>query len=467
MRSLRAIARCLFIASASAFAGAAPALNSVVEPASAQCLVDVLGELGWRFERGDVGDVSIAAGTPCDRESLAAAQAAGDLRVAIPAAADATESRFASQWRLLLDHPATHCGFSFRLGDATRKAVDRLVANENFRFSALQTGWIGFGWGGADNDGWESIRTFGRGFTPKTRPSIAIEGFYSGSVRAECGVGRQIAQYASLYELFGAQGFDNAFERDEIVIGTFNQLNASDSILLGRNAGEFTRDGRAKAASAMGRQAFSGLPGFIFHVFDASTLDDVSNQAENFIVYRVGERAAQSLRQHGGFEHFNGINRRIWELSVPLELTAHRIFERLLYERDTGLRAAISSEKLRVIERIDELLADPFYRGFEIYVHPRGVKPAGYHIARLLDRNPRTPFRIELGLHNLHTTVFERWVGWQIESCSADESRVARVRLSPVTFKRPALREAQQSVIPALRQTQGRLACLSSSMGGE
>jgi hypothetical protein len=421
VRSLRGIARCLFVVAASAFAGAAPAFDSaVMENASEECLVDVLGELGWRFERGDVDDVSIVAGTPCERESLTAAHAAGDLRVSIPAAADPAENRFASQWRLLLDHPATHCGFSFRLGDATRKAVDRLVANENFRFTALQTGWIGFGWGGADNDGWQSIRTFGRGFTPKTRPSLAIEGFYSASVRAECGVGRQIAQYAALYELFGAQGFDNVFERNEIVIGTFNQLNASDSILLGRSAGEFTRDGRAEAASAMGKQAFSGLPGFIFHVFDASTLDDVSNQAENFVVYRVSDRAARSLRQHNGFEHFNDINRRIWELSVPLELTAHRIFERLLYERDAGLRAAIAPEKLRVIERIDELLADPFYREFEIYVHPRGVKPVGYHIARLLDRNPRTPFRIELGLHNLHTTVFERWVGWRIEGCSAD-----------------------------------------------
>jgi hypothetical protein len=55
------------------------------------------------------------------------------------------------------------------------------------------------------------------------------------------------------------------------------------------------------------------------------------------------------------------------------------------------------------------LLSDPFYREFEIYVHPKDVKPVGYHIARLLDRNPRTPFRIELGLHNLHTTIYERW----------------------------------------------------------
>ena len=56
------------------------------------------------------------------------------------------------------------------------------------------------------------------------------------------------------------------------------------------------------------------------------------------------------------------------------------------------------------------LLDDPFYRGFMIYVHPQGVRPIGFHVARLLDRNPRTPYAIELALHNLHTTLYRRWL---------------------------------------------------------
>ena len=297
--------------------------------------------------------------------------------------------------------------YAEELSAATRRAVDKLVANERFKFSALQTGWIGFGPGGARRDGWQSTRSFGRAFIPRESPSQAIEGLYTGSLRAECGTGRQIAQYATLYELFGPQGFDAAFAKEEIVIGTFNQLNASDSVLLGRKAGEFTRDGRAVKATRSGE--FVGLPGFIFHVFDKSTLDDIHNQAENFVVYEVSDAALAALRRHGGFEHYNRINREVWELAQPLELTADRIFERLLYERDPALRAAISPEKREVIEKMDALLRDPFYAGFEIYVHPKDVKPVRYHIARLLDRNPRTPFRIELGLHNLHTTIYERW----------------------------------------------------------
>ena len=58
---------------------------------------------------------------------------------------------------------------------------------------------------------------------------------------------------------------------------------------------------------------------------------------------------------------------------------------------------------------MDQLLDDPFYQQFVIYVHPRGIRPIGYHVARLLDRNPRTPFSIDLAVHNLHTTLYRRW----------------------------------------------------------
>lgn len=381
-----------------------------------RCTLEVLSEVGWRFTPGASARLDGHPSAPCERADLADAHAHGDLAATLPQSA-ADPSQFAADLDALLRHPATHCAYAMRLGDATRRAVDRLVANPGFRFSALQTGWIGFGLGGARRDGWESIRSLGRGFRPHDTPSRGIEGFYTGSVRAECGVGRQIAQYATLYELFGASAFDSVFERDEIVVGTFNQLHGTRSVLLGSEAGEFSRDGGARIASQQGRHAFSGLPGFIVHVFERSTLDDVHNQAENFVVYRVSPEAAAALAHRGGFEYYNHRNRELWELSRTLDLTAKRIYERLLYRRDATLRAALSAQKRGVLERMDAILADPFYRGFEIYVHPKGVKPVGYHVARLLDRNPRTPFRIELVLHNLHTTVYERWIAHRRSAC--------------------------------------------------
>lgn len=380
------------------------------------CPQALLEDLGWRFVPVDAATVGIRPGMPCDRADLAEAQAAGDLVVHVPRKLDAdAHTRLHES---LLRHPATRCAYGFALGTATRRAVDRLAGNPGYRFSALQIGWIGFGPTGSARDGWKPIAFFGRGYQPRDSNSRAIEAFYRGHVRSECGVGRQIAQYATQAELYGMEAFDAEFDADEIVIGTFNRLHPTRSILLGSSAGTFTRDGRAVAASKAGRQAFMGLPGFIFHVFDRSTLDDINNQAENFVVYDVSAQAAAALRAHGGFEHYNARNRRIWELARTLPgPKPRRYFERLLHERDPALRAALPAHARPTLALLDAEFADPFYGGFELYVHKQGVKPVGFHVARLLDRNPRTPFRIELALHNLHTTLYDRYVAHRVAAC--------------------------------------------------
>ncbi|MBW8774446.1 MAG: hypothetical protein JF596_05125, partial [Stenotrophomonas sp.] len=79
---------------------------------------------------------------------------------------------------------------------------------------------------------------------------------------------------------------------------------------------------------------------------------------------------------------------------------------------------------------MDQLLDDPFYQQFVIYVHPRGIRPVGYHIARLLDRNPRTPFSIDLAVHNLHTTLYRRWREAQLRHCAAT-ARPGSLTLDP------------------------------------
>ncbi len=389
------------------------------------CRQRLLQDLGWRFVAADVAAIDIRAGTPCDRASLAEAIAAGDLVVQVPRNLDAAaRSRLGEQ---LLAHPATRCAYAIALGAATRRAVDRLVANPGFRFSSVQMGWIGFGPTGAAHDGWKPIASFGRGYQPSGANSRAIEAFYSGQVRGECGVGRQVAQYATQAELYGMEGFDAEFSADEIVIGTFNRLNSTRSILLGSSAGEFTRDGLAVRTSQQGRQAFMGLPGFIFHVFDRSKLDDLNNQAENFVVHDVSADAAAALRQHEGLEFYNERNREVWSLARSIQARKpRRYFERLLFEHDAALRAEQSAATQATLGQIDRLLDDPFYRGFQVYVHRQGVKPVGFHVARLLDRNPRTPFRIELALHNLHTTLYRRYIDYRLRECEASLPRPTR-----------------------------------------
>ncbi len=402
------------LAVALALGSAAPAALAADAPV---CLQSLLERLGWRLETADVTTPRLHGGPVCDREDLRQAQTAGDLRAQLPRGWPA--ARREQFLRALLDDPATVCAYAFELGQATRRAATRLQDNPGYRFSGLQLGWIGFGAGGARAQGWEGFRSLGRGYQPAGRNSAALQAFYDGRVRSECGVGRQVAQLATQRELYGDTAFDAAFRPGELSIGTFLTLHDTDSILLGRHAGEYLADGKAVRTARRGRQAFVGAPGFIEHVFDRQYLDDINNQAENFVIVQVSAAAGDALRAHGGFAHYDRINRRIWELASQIPGPGPRRFERLLYERDPVLRAAVPPRQQPLLAELDALLDDPFYQGFVIYVHPRGIRPVGYHVARLLDRNPRTPFAVELGLHNLHTTLYHRWIETQLRQCVA------------------------------------------------
>ncbi len=385
--------------------------------AEAGCHMALLEQLGWQLEASGKPTPQINGGDPCRRASLADAQAQGDLRLQVPSGYSAAQrEQLAEQ---VLQQQASICAYAFQLGDAARTASSRLQDNPGYRFTALQLGWIGFGARGARAQGWQRFRSFGRGYAPQARNSVALEAFYSGRVRSECGVGRQVAQLATLRELFGDAAFDTAFSSGELSIGTFLSLHDTQSILLGSSAGELFGDGKAVRTSALGRQAFMGAPGYIVHAFDATYLDDINNQAENFVITDVSAAAAGGLARHGGFDHYDALNKRLWELAQQLPGSGWRRFERLLYERDGPLRAALPEAQRDVLTQMDAVLADPVYRELMLYVHRQGVRPLGYHVARLLDRNPRTPFVIELVLHNLHTTIYQRWLQARLRACAA------------------------------------------------
>jgi hypothetical protein len=399
------------------------AFAAAASSADAPALERVARALGWRIEEAAIAGVALDGGQPCQRASLAQAQAAGDLRLRLPAGLP--QRQRADALRRALSDPASTCAFGFKLGDAARRATIRLQANPGYRFSGLQLGWIGFGLHGAKAQGWQEFRSFGRGYRPAAGGAAALDAFYRGHVRSDCGVGRQVAQLATQRELYGDAAFDQAFSADELSIGTFLTLHDTDSILLGAHAGTLFADGKAQRSAQRGRQAFMGVPGFIAHVFDKTTLDDLNNQAENFIVVDVSADAAAALAAHGGLAWYDARNRQIWELAQRLPGNAYRRYERLLYERDPVLRARLPDAQRAVLAQLDALLADPFYRGFMVYVHPKGTRPIGYHVVRLLDRNPRTPFAIDLALHNLHTTLYWRWVNSQLRG--SDVARSANI----------------------------------------
>lgn len=284
--------------------------------ADADCVEVLLRRMGWRIEQASIAAPVIARGLPCTRGTLVQAQQAGDLHAVLPAQWNAQQRGDAL--RALLDDPATQCAYAFELGAATQRAVRKLQDNPRYRFSAVQLGWIGFGWRGAAVQGWSGFKSFGRGYQPSGSNAQALDAFYRGQVRSECGVGRQVAQLATQRELYGDAGFDTVFSAGELSIGTFLTLHDTDSILLGAHAGEFFADGKAVKTAQLGRQAFVGAPGFIAHVFDKAYLDDIHNQAENFVVVDVSDAAAQALARRGGFAYYDARNRQIWELAKEL-----------------------------------------------------------------------------------------------------------------------------------------------------
>ncbi len=391
--------------------------------------------MGWRIEQASTTAPVIDRGLPCTRGTLVQAQQAGDLHAVLPAQWNAQQRGDAL--RALLEDPATQCAYAFELGAATQRAVSKLQDNPRYRFSAVQLGWIGFGWRGAAAQGWSGFKSFGRGYQPSGSNAQALDAFYRGQVRSECGVGRQVAQLATQRELYGDAGFDAVFSAGELSIGTFLTLHDTDSILLGAHAGEFFADGKAVKTSQLGRQAFVGAPGFIAHVFDKAYLDDIHNQAENFVVVDVSDAAAQALARRGGFAYYDARNRQIWELAKDLRGPGRRRFERLLYERDAALRASLDAHQQARLQELLALLDDPFYQGFQVYVHPKGVKPIGYHVARLLDRNPRTPYAIDLTLHNLRSTLYWRWIDWQLQQCAAGHALEQSIEKSATPFYAP------------------------------
>lgn len=382
------------------------------------CEQQVLQQLGWQF-KVSAASADVNAHTVCQAASLQAAQNAGEL-VFNPVSSTPDGLQAA------LRGSASRCAFQFKVGAAGQRASRKLSHNSDYRFTALQTGWVSFGGQGSAAQGWQQTRSFGRRFQPLHGNTQAFDAFYHGKVRTECGTGRQITQLTLLRELFGDAAFDQVFSAEELSVGTFVSLHDSDSVLLGRHAGEMVADGSGSLTAALGRQAWLGAPGMLVHVKPPRFLDDINNQAENFVVVAVTEDAQQQLAQQQGFATINQTNTRIWQLSQQLSMVGNRYYERLLIERDERLWQDLPAAQKPIATAMLALLQQPFYQGFDVHVHPMGRKPVAFHIARLLDRNPRTPFKIELTLHNLPTEIYNRWVQSQLAACRAASKRPER-----------------------------------------
>jgi hypothetical protein len=182
-----------------------PALGAAATPLD--CTQGLLQRLGWRFE--DARSVHRRCGWPCVR----APRCRRLRRQAICACNGRRNARCSAQALLqqLLDDPATVCAYAFQLGQPRNvplgiagqchvpllrpaAGLDRLrpARRTRARLAAHAVSAVA---------------------SCPSGNSHALQAFYSGAVRAECGVGRQVAQLATQRELYGDAAFDTDSQR--------------------------------------------------------------------------------------------------------------------------------------------------------------------------------------------------------------------------------------------------------------
>ncbi len=357
-----------------------------------------LEHLGWRFVTSPtVTAITVTPGTPTQRPSLAAAQAAGDLRVELPVGVRAEDvARFASTLPDLADSIASRGGWQFLLVPAIARATGRLSENAKrgyltfpqwlvmnaqvFSMTPPKSAWV----------------KKGKIYQARERPSAAIEAFYNEVASIECYVAQSLVAYAVQYELYGPAWFDELFTPEEIAIGQVAHFHKTP---LGRTMDTapgypwralFLRqtDNEENWGIVLGRLgplAFPGLSGILMDQGGASR----SNQ--NFTFVSVTKEAADALVRRGGFP-------------VIAEATAE-----LLDRLESTRGPFVTGDELEANEaREKEIFADPILTGIRIYIHPYGVMTVGEMADRLRKRD-RTAFGLYVYDESREDVLYQRY----------------------------------------------------------
>ena len=382
-------------------ASATPTLPALLDRASTpaqRAERAFLEHLGWRFESDPAASkIIVVGGTPCRRSDLASAQAAGDLRIRVPAAVTSEElARFVGTLPEVTDSVASRCAWQLLVAPAADRAIRRLSENEARGF------WTFPHWAlwnapvfSMDPPRSQWVRK-GRIVQAREKPSAAIEAFYTERASTECYVGQALAAYAIQYELYGPRWFDEVFAPDEIALGQVQYFHETP---LGRsmNVSEdypwralFFRPSDAEedpgvVLGRLGPLAFTGLTGILMDQNGTG----LSN--ENFTFASVSAAAVEVLVKNGGFAF---IAERTQEL-LALERATHTLFV-------TGPDLTANRKE------VNRLLSNPVFRGILLHIHPYGVVPLGEIVDRMRRRD-RVALEVVLYKEAREDTFFQRY----------------------------------------------------------
>jgi hypothetical protein len=365
-------------------------------PPEQQAELAYLAHLGWRFVRDpSVARVEVQPGRPAWRRTLEVAQEAGDLVVRVPAQASLADLRaFGATLPALTDSLASRCAYQQRIHVATWNATHKLGAiakRGSYAFPQIlvvDSPWFVFR---PPVPEWEEA---GRLHLPSASPARAIESIYARGGIAECYAAQILATFAIQYELYGPEGFDAAFPREDVAIG--RSVDVAETP-FGKFSGQDGRhpwwslvieEGHANedifvALSRIGPKAFSGLTGII----RAQDGTDPCNQ--NFVIVSVTPRAARFLYDHGGLAWIKEQGRLAHE--------AHA--------RDATCIGPITLSGSAELERI---LAQPVLREILLYIHPFGVLDLGQAMKREIEQDDK-PVEAFVYFHGREDAFYRRY----------------------------------------------------------
>ncbi len=282
--------------------------------------------------------------------------------------------------------------------------------------------------------------------------SQAIEELQYEPVLADCNMAVDIAEYLAIDRVFGSQTAAAFGDYPWRPNSESPVLNArfyigpdeykSTSVLMGKYTaetfegpdGQIMYDWSGLARASLGPQALIGSMGEIEHVNGPKFLDDLNNQAENFIIDNIGDNAVRALQSMGGIKGFDANLIKIWQLAEQIQSEigpAGRAYLRGLVKVNGNpfptsgmplalrITSGLSGDLAKNYVELSKLLRDPFLQETRLYVHPLGVNSIAYYLARLAVQNPRTPYKIRFTYDTIHGEIFNRWIITQLNRCDA------------------------------------------------
>ncbi len=388
-------------------------------PGEQFCEIEFLRHLGWRFETSScVRMVTYEGGRPGRYKDLAAAQAAGCLRIRVPPGFNEAQARASAKTLLTLaDTIPSRLAYRHKLTGPVDRATKRLsgmTEAERFVFPEI-LGIVSSPIYIADMPTTEWTRRENIWYA--TRSSArAMEALFELGATAECYVGQLLAKWAVQYELFGRDWFDRIFTKDELAVGRPNDVIKTpvmaamdlDSKFEWRALLLHGRDQKRDPILALaphGPMAFKGLGGVVMNQSEENFTQD------NILIVSASQSALDELQQGGGTRYFNRETARLWEIA-----NSGRTGIRIGPIDLGGLTDAAEKQ-------IDEILERPMFSEILSYVHPDGVVPLAFTVKHFIPKAD-TPVTLRINFNGVDDVFYQRYRKAFVQGCLAQRRKL-------------------------------------------